>query len=149
MDDRLWVMMAGHQICKAFARKYALGLKIRELLSPKTCFSFYKPVKISHRTPEIGDRIIKTCCPIYEFGGQTRAVRWPKNHVANPENWQEIRWPNLSIRWPNFNLQTSIFLLFCGFQLHEPQWITLKNTWKMPTKLVMTECHHQQNNLIV
>jgi len=31
-------MMAGHQICKAFAPKYALGLKIREPYFRKRTF---------------------------------------------------------------------------------------------------------------
>jgi len=32
MDDWLLVLMVAHQICKASAPKYALGLKIREPL---------------------------------------------------------------------------------------------------------------------
>ena len=40
MDDKLWVMMADHQICKASAPKYALGLKIREPLFWKRTFLY-------------------------------------------------------------------------------------------------------------
>jgi len=38
MDDWLLVLMVAHQICKASAPKYVLGLRIRELLIWKRTF---------------------------------------------------------------------------------------------------------------
>jgi len=109
--------MADHQVCKASAPKYALGLNSWTPLL-ETLFSIYKPSKF-----DLVADVNKTCSPLRRFDGRIRPLGGRIFTKQKCWNWQQMRWSNPRIRWPNSSLQNSYFLPFCGLQLHESQWI--------------------------
>jgi len=126
-------MMVAHQICKASAPKYALGLKIREPLFWKRTFLFISLSKSATKPHKSVAKCIKMCGPLRQFGGRIHGLGGRKC-VAKWRFQQQIQ-------WLNFESSKLQFLSFCGSQLHELQWISPKITWEMPTKRVMTEYH--------
>ena len=120
--------MADHQICKASAPKYALGLKIREPLFWKHTFLYMAQ---SNSMAEL----VNSVAELDWFGG--RKISKQDYDIGSKFGGRIFVFGG---RIPVFKIP--FFLPFCGLQLHESQCKTLKNTWKMPTKLVMTKCHH-------
>ena len=99
--------MAGHQICKAFAPKYASGLQNRELYFRKCTFL---QIAQSNSVAEL----VQSVAELTWFGGR-------KMSKLECENKQQIRWPNCKYRWPNSDFFKLQIFVFCGFQLHESQ----------------------------
>ena len=122
---------------QSFCSKICLRSQNSWTLILKMHFSIYSPIEFDGQTRKIGGRTHENAWPIRHFGGRIALVRCPKN--VKVRVWKSTA-NSVAEFWL---LQIQIFV-FCGFQLHESQWITLKNIWKMPTKLVMIECHHSR-----
>jgi len=127
---------------QSFCSKICLRSQNLWTLIQKMHFSIYSPVTIGPRVPKSVPEGIKTRPAKFQIGAWMLLFGARFFTKLKASFWPETRRPNAPVQRPKCFCLKSKISLFCVLSAPFSWWITLNITWKISTKLVMTECHH-------